>query len=232
MRKITFLFLLINTAISAQTVTVNFSADANGGLYPDATFTNIVLNGTFAPGEEWWGWGVELTDPDMDGIYTGSRVIAANFDYEFIIAGTGAGDGWSGWGVQSGYNGATCGGAGDNYTFSTITSDLEISLSILPAADGSGYWGGCMTVNTLSVDDFKMSSFKAFPNPSESVWNVKTNNQILNSIQVFDVLGKQVLTLNPNTNNAVIDATNLSNGLYFARINTDKGSSTLKLIKN
>ena len=85
---------------------------------------------------------------------------------------------------------------------------------------------------TLGTDEFEISGLNVYPNPSKNVWNVKTNNQTLNSIQVFDILGKQVLTLNPKANNAVIDATNLSNGLYFAKVNTDKGSSTLKLIKN
>lgn len=85
---------------------------------------------------------------------------------------------------------------------------------------------------TLGVETAELAQFNVYPNPSQSVWNVKTNNQTLNSIQVFDILGKQVLTLNPKANNAVIDATNLSNGLYFAKVNTDKGSSTLKLIKN
>jgi hypothetical protein len=85
---------------------------------------------------------------------------------------------------------------------------------------------------TLGVKNVELSQLNVYPNPSESIWNVKTNNQILNSIQVFDILGKQVLTLNPNATNAVIDATNLSNGLYFAKVKTDNGSSILKLIKN
>lgn len=233
MKKLYFLFcLFITSTISAQTVTVNFSVDANGGLYPDATYTNLVLNGTFAPGEEWWGWGVELTDPDMDGIYTGSRVVAANFDYEFVIAGTGAGDGWSGWGVQSGYNGVTCGGAGDNYLFSTVTSDLEISLSILPAVDGDGYWGGCMTVNTLSTNDFELSKVNAYPNPTNNVWNIKTKSQNIQSVVVYDVLGKQVFALKPKSDEVEINSEKLSRGIYIAKIQTNFGESSLRLVKN
>jgi hypothetical protein len=190
------------------------------------------VNGNFAPGEEWWGWGVELTDPDMDGIYTGSRVIAANFNYEFVLAGTGAGDGWSGWGVQSGYNGTTCGGPGGNYAFSTVTNDLDISLSILPAADGDGFWGGCMTVNTLSTNDFELAQAKAFPNPTKNIWNIKTNNQNIQAVVVYDVLGKQVFTSQPNTNETQISSEKLSNGIYFAKITTNSGESNLRLVKN
>jgi len=240
MKKLYFLFCLLFTlTISAQTVNVKFTIDASAGLYPNADYHNILVNGTFAPGEEWWGWGVALADDGTgddlvsgDGIWTGSRDIAENFDYEFVVATSGPADNWGGWGQSSGYDATTCADIGGNYLFSTVTSDLEISLSVLPDADASGDWGGCMTVNTLSVNDFELTPVKAFPNPTDNVWNIKTNNLTFNSIQVFDVLGKQVLSLNPETNNAVIDATNLSNGLYFAKVNTDKGSSTLKLIKN
>ena len=83
----------------------------------------------------------------------------------------------------------------------------------------------------MGTNIIEFETFKVFPNPTQNVWNVNANKQVLNSIQIFDILGKQVLSLNPETNNAVIDATNLSNGLYFAKVNTDRGSSTLKLIK-
>jgi len=87
------------------------------------------------------------------------------------------------------------------------------------------------TLASLGTNNIEFETFKVFPNPTQNVWNVNTNKQVLNSIQIFDILGKQVLTLNPNASNVVIDATKLSNGIYFAKINTDKGSSILKLIK-
>ena len=85
---------------------------------------------------------------------------------------------------------------------------------------------------TLSADEFDLSNFSVYPNPSNNVWNIKSNNQILNSVQVFDVLGKQVLSLNPNSSEVVIDASTLNTGLYFARIATDNGVNSIKLIKN
>jgi len=46
------------------------------------------------------------------------------------------------------------------------------------------------------------------------------------------LLGKQVLSVTPNAIEAKIDASILKSGMYFAKITTDNGSSTLKLIKN
>ncbi len=83
----------------------------------------------------------------------------------------------------------------------------------------------------LGVEDFTKLSFKVFPNPSKDSWIVKTKNEIMSSIQVFDILGKQVLTLKPNATEAKINASKLRSGLYFAKINTANGSSSLKLVR-
>lgn len=84
----------------------------------------------------------------------------------------------------------------------------------------------------LGVNDFKMGSFKVYPNPSHDSWTVKAEKEHILSIQVFDILGKNVLSLRPNSNDVKIYATNLKTGLYFARVNTIKGVGILKLIKD
>jgi hypothetical protein len=85
---------------------------------------------------------------------------------------------------------------------------------------------------TLGIDDNQLVSFSAYPNPSKNSWTVKTNNINISSIIVFDVLGKNVLTMSPNVSEVNIDASKLSKGLYFATVNTEAGSESLKLIKN
>ncbi len=84
----------------------------------------------------------------------------------------------------------------------------------------------------LGLNDLDAESFNVYPNPTENVWNVKTNNTIINSIQVVDILGKEVISLNPNSSEAQIDASTLNTGLYFARIESNSGIKTIKLIKN
>jgi hypothetical protein len=83
----------------------------------------------------------------------------------------------------------------------------------------------------LGVDDVAQTSFKVYPNPTQDSWTVKTNNQEISSIQVFDMLGKNVLSLTPNANEAKIDGSILTRGIYFATITTDLGTSSKKLIK-
>ncbi|WP_452221248.1 T9SS type A sorting domain-containing protein [Lacinutrix salivirga] len=85
--------------------------------------------------------------------------------------------------------------------------------------------------NALSTDEFSQNEFVAYPNPTNNNWTIKGNNTI-KTVQVYDVLGKQVITLSPNTDNVSIDATSLNSGLYFAKVNSANGSKSIKLIKN
>ena len=85
---------------------------------------------------------------------------------------------------------------------------------------------------SLSTNDLEVMTFKVYPNPAKDSWTIKTNNENITSIQVYDMLGKNVLSLSPNTKETKIEATTLSKGLYFAKIATDNGSSSIKLIKN
>ena len=87
------------------------------------------------------------------------------------------------------------------------------------------------TTNSLGTSEFEISEFSAYPNPTQNVWNIKTNNQNIDSIELLDIQGRQVLSLTPNANEAVIAASNLPAGLYFAKINAPLGSKSIKLIK-
>jgi hypothetical protein len=87
-------------------------------------------------------------------------------------------------------------------------------------------------VNTLATKSFATSSFKVFPNPTVDNWSFVSNNDSqINSIQVVDILGKVVLSKKTNSNNVTIDASSLTNGIYFAKVATDATIETVKLIK-
>ena len=85
----------------------------------------------------------------------------------------------------------------------------------------------------LSIKKNDFLNFEVYPNPTASAWNIKTANEIIASVQVFDILGKKVMTLSPNNLSVSIDANNLKAGLYFALVRTVQGKeSSLKLVKN
>ncbi|MDA0345071.1 MAG: T9SS type A sorting domain-containing protein [Proteobacteria bacterium] len=82
----------------------------------------------------------------------------------------------------------------------------------------------------LGVSEFDIANFKVFPNPSNDNWNISANTEIT-KVSVFDILGKEVITLTPNRNEATIEASSLGTGIYFAKIEGVKGNKTVKLIR-
>ncbi|MEM6684316.1 MAG: T9SS type A sorting domain-containing protein [Bacteroidota bacterium] len=89
------------------------------------------------------------------------------------------------------------------------------------------FYGG-----TLSTDEFTATSFKTYPNPTNDVWNIVTDDTVINTVTVFDISGRQVISLAPNATSVAVDGTSLQGGIYFAQVSTDKGASSVKLVKN
>jgi len=83
--------------------------------------------------------------------------------------------------------------------------------------------------NALATTSFNASTFKAYPNPTNSSWTFSSANATIQSIQIVDVTGKVVLTVNAKN---TVDASGLNAGLYFARIATATATQTVKLVKN
>lgn len=83
----------------------------------------------------------------------------------------------------------------------------------------------------LTTNKFDAVAFNVYPNPAQNEWNI-VSQQNISTIELFDISGKQIRTVQPNNLNAVIDASQLSNGMYFAKVQTEAGSKTIKLIKN
>ena len=110
---------------------------------------------------------------------------------------------------------------GTDFVQFVITSDL-----------GSVYYDNLyLHKNTvLSTTDVETAEFRAFPNPTNGDWNISSRS-VINTVAVFDILGKQVITLTPNTTDVVVNASALNAGVYFARIDGVNGSKTIKLVK-
>ncbi|MGB1242767.1 MAG: T9SS type A sorting domain-containing protein, partial [Chitinophagales bacterium] len=88
--------------------------------------------------------------------------------------------------------------------------------------------------NIVSINNVSLEEVGAYvyPNPAQNNWTLKTDNVEMSLIRVFDMAGKQILTLNPeNKSLAEIDASRLNEGLYFAQVTTPKGVFSVKLIK-
>jgi hypothetical protein len=85
---------------------------------------------------------------------------------------------------------------------------------------------------TASIEENELINIYIYPNPSNSDWNFKTSNTIINSVEVFNLLGKRIVLENNNSSEVSISTQELTSGIYIARITTEHGTKNVKLIKN
>ncbi|OWP86272.1 hypothetical protein BWK60_09720, partial [Flavobacterium covae] len=89
------------------------------------------------------------------------------------------------------------------------------------------------TIAALANQDFEFETyFNLFPNPASSNVTIDTKSDIeLYSVQVYNALGQLVLVV-PNAKNVKnVDVSGLTSGNYFIKINSDKGTSHTKFVK-
>ena len=84
---------------------------------------------------------------------------------------------------------------------------------------------------TAGLEDNNIINISVYPNPSNSIWNFRTGNTVITSVEVFNLLGKRVVLQNNNSTNVAISTQGLTSGIYIARITTEQGIKSVKLIK-
>lgn len=83
--------------------------------------------------------------------------------------------------------------------------------------------------NALGVDDNMLSQVSVYPNPTSNVLNLQTPANVeINSVGLYDILGKQV---NARLNNGTINVSALSQGVYLLKVVTSAGTLTKKIVK-
>ena len=82
----------------------------------------------------------------------------------------------------------------------------------------------------LSTNNYLLKTqISLYPNPTKNYFKVDISNSMkLKKVMIFNTLGKQLL----KSNNSLIDISSFQKGIYFAKIITNKGFITQKLIKN
>jgi len=81
------------------------------------------------------------------------------------------------------------------------------------------------------VEIVEIAGLEISPNPTNNQWNISTDNQKMTAIDIFDLQGKLIQSLQTQEYFISIDATSFATGIYLARISTNKGVGSLKLVK-
>ena len=76
-----------------------------------------------------------------------------------------------------------------------------------------------------------IASLRINIDPTSKELNISSEN-IINSIEVFNSLGQKVYQTNVKAKEKTLDINSLSKGVYVIGVNTEKGYTKKKLIKN
>lgn len=187
-------------------VTLSVDMSSYGG-----SFTTAYVSGNF---NGWSGDSNAMTDQGGGIWQTTISVDEGQYEFKFTT---------DNWADQENFT------DGDPYTVSNggftnrfFHADADKSQSYI--------WNQGERLSTDSFGD-NVIGVKAYPNPTQSTWNIDVQDVSVTSVEVYDILGKKVLVIKSGLNQISVPAVNLKSGVYLAKVNTVNGSKTLKLIK-
>ena len=84
---------------------------------------------------------------------------------------------------------------------------------------------------TAGLENKNLFDTKVYPNPTSNSWTISTQNNLITSVEVYNLLGKRVILQSNNSSEIAISSLGLTSGVYFGRIRTAQGVKSVKLIK-
>lgn len=88
------------------------------------------------------------------------------------------------------------------------------------------------TTTSISLIESSKNNFSIYPNPSTGVYSVETIDQaIINKIEVHDLTGKLVKSIQSSTKSTTIDLTNFQKGIYIVTIFSNNTSTKRTVVK-
>ncbi|MBK5213177.1 MAG: T9SS type A sorting domain-containing protein [Flavobacteriaceae bacterium] len=109
-----------------------------------------------------------------------------------------------------------------------IDNDGDMDVISSSQNDDKIAWYENMTI--VGVDENQLNILKIYPNPTKGLVFINSKAENIVGVTVFDILGKKVFQVEGNIQQ--MDISNLQNGMYFLRLNTDDGDFVQKIIKD
>lgn len=220
------------------TCTSCHSPGANFSLVPSITTsipgTGYELNSTYTitittSSSGAAGWGFELTaEEDTNNSKVGIFDITSSSGSPELIgtsAVTHSNENFDSWSF--------------NWTAPATDEGAITFYAAVMAINGSGN-GGDQTIttsvsvnsSTLSINEENMLAFDIYPNPSQDFLTILLPNEITTgSIELFDYSGKSVKSKHINSVNNTLDMSNLSQGIYIIKLNSEGKTGVQRVIK-
>jgi Zn-dependent metalloprotease len=103
-----------------------------------------------------------------------------------------------------------------------------------PAVRGQGWTANYTSTITTGIDEALLKAkFNFYPNPTDGIFTVNSGFENSATLEIYDVLGKQVLkTFKINKGANQIDASELSKGIYMIKFKIGDGYHSERLVIN
>ncbi|HEY1047164.1 MAG TPA: T9SS type A sorting domain-containing protein, partial [Bacteroidia bacterium] len=95
---------------------------------------------------------------------------------------------------------------------------------------GDGIWKRQIW-ETTDLNKISRVQYKVYPNPTNGFFSLETSDNI-KQISVYDVMGNELQVIKNQFEDSItkMDLTHLAPGIYFIKLQTDKGSAIEKII--
>jgi len=88
------------------------------------------------------------------------------------------------------------------------------------------------TTTNVGIDSWLANSVTLYPNPAREYVDIRVSENLnVTTMEVYDVYGKLVNTMNVIDNPTRINVSGLADGMYFVRVTTDQGVVTKTFVK-
>ncbi len=85
--------------------------------------------------------------------------------------------------------------------------------------------------STLSIDEFESNNFSYTYNKNTDQLTLESSNMAFNGIEMYSILGQNVISRELSSQNEVIDLSGLNDGIYLATVTINGNSKTIKILK-
>lgn len=89
----------------------------------------------------------------------------------------------------------------------------------------------CFNTNGIDFSLKELHSLLVYPNPLQNIVTIKSADQIIQSVKVYDIFGRDILSKPINSLSCDLDLGVCPNGMYILTVKYEGGFSSYKLIK-
>ena len=93
-------------------------------------------------------------------------------------------------------------------------------------------WSEPIHISTTGIENWLKNSVSLYPNPAKEYIDIRVDGDLnVMMMEVYDVYGKLINTVNVIENPTRINVNGLADGMYFVRVTTDNGVVTKPFVK-